>query len=147
MTSPQVFKVKLLFMFQMPVLYHVISHWIGPCQTLKCKHLSIVWSFSTWGKVLTSCRWKWSSCWWILPSFTCWRAWRPLAVCVRRCCLALCRWTLRTRSLIFLRIRPGIKKERNQEAGKGENDNCAQSWKQLIFHLRVDVDVTDDKNT
>lgn len=75
------------------------------------------WRFSTWGKVRTSCRLKWSSCWWILPSFT----W-PLTVCVSRCCLAFCSWRSRTRSLIFLRIRPGIKKKKNQEAEKREND-------------------------
>lgn len=67
----------------------------------------------------TSCRLKWSSFWWILPSFTCWRGWRPLAALVRRCCLAFCSWTWRTRSLIFVRSRPGVKNKNKNHRKEG----------------------------
>lgn len=86
---------------------------------LCCLDIVDSWCFSTWGKVLASCRLKWSSCWWIRPSFTCWRA------AVRRCCFALCSWTSRTRCFIFITIRPDI--NRKQAAGKTEIHHRAQS--------------------
>lgn len=75
---------------------------------MRCK-----WSIFTWGKVLTRCRLKWSSGWWIRPSFTCSRGLTELWA--RRRCLAFCSWSSRTRSLILLRSRPHVQKETKRQ--------------------------------